>query len=1004
MRTRLSTGRTDAARAGSCLAPLSIPSVLRFVWIFLLTCFAPAAVAGTNVVQYTYDAAGNIVQIARQTAPGLAITSFAPTSGAVGTAVTIYGSGFDPTPANNTVKFNGTVATVTASASGSISTTVPSGATTGPISVTVGASTATSTQSFTVTVLGAPTITSFSPTSGAAATSVAVTGTAFDTAAGATTVKLNGVAATATVASDTSLSFAVPASAASGKITATTAIGTGTSANDFIVPPAGVNAADIVSTGRLAPGSGTVNIAVPTLNKYGLVLFDGQPNVYYSVQFSAVAVSPTTATVQYQIIKPDNSVLQTGAITGTGRPTIHLPALTTAGTYGVLLSPGGATLNTNVRVDIDPVASVDGPPVASSLDYAYQSARFVFTAAANQRVGVGGLGLGFTPANTGTPGAAITVLKPDGTQVASGAWSYPSSSNPEGDWDVEFVAPVAGTYALVMDSPQAFFANATLQFTSDVTGSLSPDVVQPITLSRVGQDAFYTFTASVGDSFGVDLSGVSPLPRAQTIYVLITRPDGFVYKSCSATPPSALFCDLSTLSMAGTYSLRIDPNNGAYGSFNLTLKQGPMLQTTDPPTAFAASGATETQRFRFSATAGQNLSLGVSNLGGGSTYFTVYTPSGSTTGSASTCDIVGVSSGYCRAVLTNLPQTGTYSVALQPAPGKSISGNINLSNDVTGTLASGVPQSVNASRQGQMGRFTFAGTVGDSTSIKFAGVSTTPTGRTVSVYVNRPDGTYIGSSSTNASNGSALINFPSLPSTGNYSVTLDPSYGGAWQGTVELDPGTPIAVDGSLVSITSTNAGEAFRYTVPLTTGQRVEFGLSGLAYSPSGTGATYVTLYNPAGTSVMSPTCGTSFGCDAVLAAAATTGIYTLIVSPPGGNAISSGTFALSTQETGTFVIGDPAQTLAINRPGQTARYTFDGTAAQTLRLNWASVAVSGTAIVGVSILKPDGTTLTNSSIANGVSGGVDLPALPTTGTYAVVFDPQSAETMSASISLVTR
>ncbi|MFM8741671.1 MAG: IPT/TIG domain-containing protein, partial [Cytophagales bacterium] len=106
------------------------------------------------------------------------ITSFAPASGTVGTSVTITGTNFSTTPANNVVKFNGVTATVTASTATSITATVPTGATSGTISVTV-AGTATSATSFTVVV--PPTIASFAPASGTVGTSVTITGTNFST-------------------------------------------------------------------------------------------------------------------------------------------------------------------------------------------------------------------------------------------------------------------------------------------------------------------------------------------------------------------------------------------------------------------------------------------------------------------------------------------------------------------------------------------------------------------------------------------------------------------------------------------------------------------------------------------------------------------------------------------------------------------------------------------------------------------------------------------------------
>ena len=82
------------------------------------------------------------------------ITGFTPSSGPVGTAVTLNGTNFSATPANNLVKLNGTTATVTASTTNSITLTVPVGATSGKFTVTVGGNTATSTNNFIVTVPG----------------------------------------------------------------------------------------------------------------------------------------------------------------------------------------------------------------------------------------------------------------------------------------------------------------------------------------------------------------------------------------------------------------------------------------------------------------------------------------------------------------------------------------------------------------------------------------------------------------------------------------------------------------------------------------------------------------------------------------------------------------------------------------------------------------------------------------------------------------------------------
>ena len=69
------------------------------------------------------------------TGPKTTITSFSPTSGVIGTTVTITGTNFNTTPAQNTVFFGATKAAVTAATATSLTVTVPSGATYQPVTV-----------------------------------------------------------------------------------------------------------------------------------------------------------------------------------------------------------------------------------------------------------------------------------------------------------------------------------------------------------------------------------------------------------------------------------------------------------------------------------------------------------------------------------------------------------------------------------------------------------------------------------------------------------------------------------------------------------------------------------------------------------------------------------------------------------------------------------------------------------------------------------------------------
>src|SRR5216683_7914026 len=105
--------------------------------------FALAAVVGCGGA-YTPNGGGN-------PPPPPSITSLNPTSGLVGTSVTIAGANFGATQGTSTVKFNGTTATPTNWSATSIVVQVPAGATSGTVVVTVGG-VASNGVSFTVTV------------------------------------------------------------------------------------------------------------------------------------------------------------------------------------------------------------------------------------------------------------------------------------------------------------------------------------------------------------------------------------------------------------------------------------------------------------------------------------------------------------------------------------------------------------------------------------------------------------------------------------------------------------------------------------------------------------------------------------------------------------------------------------------------------------------------------------------------------------------------------------
>jgi YD repeat-containing protein len=145
------------ARSLPFFRKLKIVIGLLFVWIALAEFFpALVPIAGAdityiydtagrlsyvidpsgNVVNYIYDSDGNIKQVTNTHPSGVTVDSLSPNNGPIGTNVTVFGTGFSTTPSQNSVSFNGTAATVGASTATTISTAVPTGATTGLVSVT----------------------------------------------------------------------------------------------------------------------------------------------------------------------------------------------------------------------------------------------------------------------------------------------------------------------------------------------------------------------------------------------------------------------------------------------------------------------------------------------------------------------------------------------------------------------------------------------------------------------------------------------------------------------------------------------------------------------------------------------------------------------------------------------------------------------------------------------------------------------------------------------------
>jgi uncharacterized protein (TIGR03382 family) len=189
----------------------------------------PAAATTGRVT--VYNTVGSATSASNFTVmPRPVVSSFSPATGAAGVSVTLTGGGF--TGATG-VSFNNQWARFTVVSDTQISVPVPEGATTGVITVEGPGGRGASSTNFTVLGSRVPTVTSFNPNRGGRNNFITISGSGFT---GTTEVSFNGVAsAFIDVGSDFEIRAAVPRGATTGPISVTNSVGTGRSAENFIV-------------------------------------------------------------------------------------------------------------------------------------------------------------------------------------------------------------------------------------------------------------------------------------------------------------------------------------------------------------------------------------------------------------------------------------------------------------------------------------------------------------------------------------------------------------------------------------------------------------------------------------------------------------------------------------------------------------------------------------------------------------------------------------------------
>ncbi|WP_255758334.1 IPT/TIG domain-containing protein [Massilia sp. erpn] len=931
--------------------------------------------ADGSSVEYRYDALGNIGSVKKLSATTVAITEFSPNSGGAGDTVRIYGSGFDPSPAANMVRFNGVQAQVLSASKVEIGVAVPAGAASGKISVANANGTANSAQDFRIGQPGAPTITSFAPTIGERGTVVTIVGSNFAAERAGNKVGFGTLQGYVSSVATGQLAAIAPGAGESGRISVTTVQGRAVSSADFYSVPNGVNVADIEYTGRLQVGAPPQTVTILNPGKKAMLLFDGNQR---DQLFLLSAGGNFAGNLNLNVYRGDdaNFFASLGANTA-----VDLPPLPTGATYTLILAPGAGDkgkIDLQLKAEARGVLVLDGDPLPVALTPG-QNGRYTFSGRAGQGVGLGFVNVATQPASQSI---SYRIFNPDGSQLFSDNLSN-STMLP--------LLPVNGSYALLLDPPGMTSASLQLLASSDLGGQLAADgPALSFNSSRAGQNGRYTFSGSAGQKFWLTFSNVA-FPANATVRVL--KPDGSALVSMAvATAPVNL--DIPALPGDGVYAVFIDPVGAATGKADVQLKRVP----ADYEAALSIDGAPLTldlpvhQRamLSFDGTAGQRLGIGYSGVSTTppyqSIYFTLFKPDGT---------ILVNESGSSNAS-TNppaLPVSGVYKLALSGvAPNTALKATVTVSADVPGLLnADAPPLPFISTRPGQNARFTFNGNAGQLLGLTYSG-STFPGGATISVL--RPDGT---SMAQVHSTSSADIDLPALPVAGSYTVFIDPVNIAVGQANIQLRTLPPdsigvIAIDGPLVTL-ELQAHQKAVLGFEGSAGQRLGLGYTGVSSVPANQ-MVYYRIYKPDGSQLFSESWNGNYSSD--VPALPVSGRYTLQVQPAGA-ASAKVTLALSADVAGTLVQGGPAVRFVSSRAGQNGRFTFTAAVGQAGSLQFSGGTFPSSA--SVLVFRPDGAIVANTSI--GTSGTVNLPASPLAGTYTVFINPAAATSGQVDIQL---
>lgn len=934
----------------------------------------------------------------------IAITGLSPTSGSIGTLVTVTGSGFDPAASNDSVSLNGTQATVSSASPTQLQFSVP-GAMAGHVTVSTPLGSASSAGHFFLPASG------YSPSSIISVADLIAGGPGqiyttdsssqvavglFDGSPGQMmTFVFSNVSMGGTyIVYSPDASTLATGSIANNEFIKLPPLPLGGTYSIYLKPGSSIGSAAVSlqtdATGMLQT-NGTPAAVSLAVGQNATYTFAGTAGQSYSLELTQYS-SPAQGAVSASILNPNGTVAANCGIYYSadmvpGNCDFTLPA---TGTYTVHLVQGGLyTSSFNILLNQDFAATLTAGTPGPTVDITLvpgQHALLSFNAAS---AGALAFYLGSVNISPNTQGVLFTITGPTGATVGSG------QSFNNGSTTLNLTNLAAGTYSVLVTPNNFNGATTTMQaaLATGVTVTVPTDGTSTsIQTYLPGQNAYLAFSGNAGQSLGLGITGLNLSPTSVTSAMLsISKPDGSSLTSAACYESSVPGCQasLANLPQTGNYTAVVAPAGQATQALTFTLSQDVSGNLAlNQSTSVSLSSPGQYGDYTFTTNGTQPLLFYVGSLstspGNAAVLLYVYNSSGTlVTQSSITAGGTSVNLGTLAA--------GTYTVLLVPNNAATASLQFALQPNASATLLpDGTPVQISTQAAGQNAYLSFSASAGQTFSLALTGLTLTPTSiSSVTVTISKPDGSSLVATTCSTSQPGCEIRLRQLPESGTYTALIQP----AGQATVSFTAALWQDVTGTLtlgtpLTVTPQGAGQSASLSFTLSAQQSAYLDLSALSFTPSGTTVSE-SVYSSNGSLVgsLSQNSGTALQLPNLAA-----GTYTIEVVPQ---------YPVTGSFQALLASGLAGSTISTT-PGQSVTVSFTGTAGESLGLGISGLALSSGSQANMTLTEPNGNLLVNGPLNANLPGtNFSFLNLPASGTYTIEISPPGQQTMSVTVTL---